>query len=85
MNVRRPDRAATLERVELVLVPFVLPLLLLGRLLDLFERHRAPPAVDEGAWRRTWFSFHGRPRLADRAPDPAYRVSDGDDRVTGGA
>ena len=79
MNVRRPDRAATLDRVELVLVPFVLPLLLLGRLLELFERRRGPqvPEVDEAAWRRTWFSLHGRPRLADRAPDQDERVADG--------
>lgn len=65
--------------MELVLVPFVLPLLLLGRLLELLEAHRPPRqgVIDEGAWRRTWFSFHGRPRIADRALDQDAGVSDG--------
>jgi hypothetical protein len=61
--------------MELVLVPFVLPLLLLGRLLDLLESRRLPRVreIDAATWRRTWFSFQGRPRIADRAPDPPQR------------
>jgi hypothetical protein len=53
--------------MELVLVPFVLPLLLLGRLIELWQSSRTarPRVIDERTLRRTWFSLHGRPRLAE--------------------
>jgi len=63
--------------MELVLVPFVLPLLLIGRLLDLFESRRMfrLREIDARTWKRTWFSLHGRPRLAEPPADQDGRTS----------
>jgi hypothetical protein len=58
--------------MDLVLVPFVLPLLLIGRLLDVFESRRLFRAreIDARTWKRTWFWLHGRPRLAEPTAVP---------------
>jgi hypothetical protein len=65
--------------MELVLVPFVLPLLLLGRLFDLLESRRMlrPREIDVRTWKRTWFSLQGRPRLAEPPLDHAGRPDGG--------
>ena len=64
--------------MELVLVPFVLPLLLIGRVFDLFESRRLFRAreIDVRSWKRTWFHLHGPPRLAEPPGDQAGRTSD---------
>ena len=64
--------------MELVLVPFVLPLLLLGRLIELLQARRGaqPRVIDERVWRATWFSLHGGPRVAERPEDHGGRTGD---------
>jgi len=49
--------------VELALVPFVMPLLLLGWFVDAWrERTDArPPRPDPRLWEKTWFQLQGRP------------------------
>ena len=45
--------------MELALVPFVLPLLLIGRLIDLLRPSERPIRIDERAWRTAWSAHVG--------------------------
>ncbi len=53
--------------LELIILPFCVPLLLLGYVIDALderrERRRAGEreALDQRAWRETWFRLNGTP------------------------
>lgn len=40
-------------------MPFVLPLLLIGRLIDLLRPSERPIRIDERAWRTAWSAHVG--------------------------
>lgn len=55
--------------MELILVPFVIPLLLLGHFIDRLDRGQPTPAAlpsSEEDWLCTWFALHGGPRAPKR-------------------
>lgn len=56
-------------------MPFCVPLLLLGFVIDAMEDHRrrrqaqAQRVRDEQAWQQTWFRLNGRPSSSTTLPE----------------